>query len=90
MHDRWREPPALGVGDHEGNARIHRGDQRIRGAQIYADNFAHGLRPLYEPRTGAVEHDFSPKFSCAILLAAAYTASNGLLTPNPGFCMTWV
>ncbi len=42
MHDGRREAPPLGIRYDEGNARIHRGDEGIRGAQIYADNLAHG------------------------------------------------
>ena len=51
MHDRRREPPAFGIRDDERDARIHRGDEGIRGAQIYADNFAH-VRRIFEPRIG--------------------------------------
>ncbi len=41
MDDRRRQPPALGIGDDVGNARIHRGHEGIGGAQIDADDFAH-------------------------------------------------
>ena len=44
MHDRRRQPLAVGIRDDERDARIHRGDEGIRGAQINADNFAHARR----------------------------------------------
>ncbi len=56
MHNRRRQPPAFSVGDDERDARIHRGDQRIRGAQVDADDFAH--HPML-PRNGG-----KTKFLC--------------------------
>jgi hypothetical protein len=44
MDHRRRQPPALGIGDDVRDARIHRRDQRIGGAQVDADDFAHLAR----------------------------------------------
>ena len=43
MDHRRRQPLAVRIRDDQRNARIHRGHQRIRRAQVNADNFAHGL-----------------------------------------------
>ena len=40
-HHRWRETSAFGIGDHHGLAAFHHGDDRVGGAQIDSDDFAH-------------------------------------------------
>jgi hypothetical protein len=41
MHHGRRQSPALGVREDIRDAAVHRGNQRIGCAQIYADDFAH-------------------------------------------------
>ena len=42
MHDARAEPLALGVRNDVGDSGIHRRDERVGGAEVKADDFAHG------------------------------------------------
>ena len=50
MDDRGRQAPALRIGDQHGKARVHHADEGVGGAEINADNFAHGSSKVARSR----------------------------------------